>query len=476
MTQLDILIVEDDVLQRKALVAQLRKGGHEAIAVESLKEAHKAVGKNKFHLILLDMHLPDGDGLGFLESMRAEGGLNAESDVVVITGHSNVDSAVRAIKVGAYDYLTKPYEDEYLLKIIRNISRQADLDQRVKSLSRLTSKSEDDVWQLDDMIGTDALRDVFDTAQRVADADSTTVLILGETGTGKGMLAKAIHRLSGRREKPFVDINCSAIPGQLLETEVFGHERGAFTDAKDSRPGLMEVANGGTVFLDEIGDMPLALQSKLLKVIEDKAFRRVGGVKMTQVDVRIIAATCQDLKQLVKEGKFRNDLYYRLCVFPLTLPPLREHTNSIEHLARHYLQVAQRETGRKINGFSQNALAAMRAYEWPGNVRELRNAVERAVILAREKDIGESDLGLGLEGAVHKAACVEANLDCAGGAAEAVSGGAGVVGIRPMPLADCEKELIRVTLDASEGNRNRAAEILGIHRTTLYKKISEYGL
>ncbi len=484
MTELNVLVVEDDLLQRKALHDLLRKRGHAVTALETIAEARKTLAKQSFDLVLLDLSLPDGDGLGFLEEMKTAGGNLASADVVIVTAHTDVGRAVRAIKVGAYDYLTKPYEEEYLSKIIRNITTKTELAQRVQSLSKLTATEHDNVWQLDEMIGTDALRDVFGVAQRVAEADSTTVMILGETGTGKGVLARAIHRLSARRANPFVDINCSAIPGQLLETELFGHEQGAFTDAKNSRPGLMEAANGGTVFLDEIGDMPLNLQSKLLKVIEEKQFRRVGGVKVIHVDVRILAATCRDLTTLVKEGKFRSDLYYRLCVFPLTLPPLREHRNTIAPLAFHYLDVARRELGRKIKGFTPAALQAMQVYDWPGNVRELRNAVERAVILTTGESVevgalwlpGSAGTSSATSTAVSTMPPAEPALPFAPAPPAAPLRPPEAAEITPMTLSECERRLIENTLKAVSGNRNRAAEILGIHRTTLYKKIAEHKL
>lgn len=485
MTELSVLIVEDDQLQRKALQDLLRKRGHAVTSHETLSEARKTLSKQTFDLVLLDQSLPDGDGLAFLEETKVPGGLLVNTDVVVVTGHTDVSRAVRAIKGGAYDYLTKPYEEDYLSKIVRNITTKVELAQRVQSLSKLSASEQPDVWQLDEMIGTDALRDVFGVAQRVAEVDCTTVMILGETGTGKGVLARAIHRLSNRRAQPFVDINCSAIPGQLLETELFGHEQGAFTDAKNSRTGLMEAADCGTVFLDEIGDMPLDLQSKLLKVIEEKQFRRVGGVKTIRVDVRIVAATCRDLAALVSEGRFRRDLYYRLCVFPLTLPPLRDHRNTIMPLALHYLEVSRRELQRKVKGFTPAAIQAMRVYDWPGNVRELRNAVERAVILTTGDEVDVGALWLpGVAGgtgnsvpAVSSAAPVAAAAEAVV-AAEASAPAKGIepMELTPMTLSECERRLIENTLKSVNGNRNRAAEILGIHRTTLYKKIAEHKL
>jgi transcriptional regulator with PAS, ATPase and Fis domain len=304
------------------------------------------------------------------------------------------------------------------------------------------------------------MRDIFERAQKVADVASTTVLILGETGTGKGMLSKAIHRLSKRSEKPYVEINCSAIPEQLLESELFGHEKGAFTDAKAAKLGLLEIANEGTVFLGEIGDMAINLQSKLLKVIEDKEFRRVGSGRTTSVDIRIIAATSRNLQQLVKDGRFREDLYYRLSVIPIVLPPLREHRSSVPPLAEYYLAKASREVGRTFDGIDKEAMEALLAYAWPGNVRELRNVFDRSVILESSSTITRASLGL--PGGEEAPPAEEASST--------------VTAFSPMTLADSERELIAKTLAHESGNKNKAAGLLGIHRTTLYKKIDEYGL
>jgi len=452
MVELDILMIEDDELLRKSIHDKLSKKGHKVRACESLVEARGLLNKNTFDLCLLDMRLPDGNGIEFLGAEKKK---TADTEFVIMTAFADVNSAIAAIRNGAYDYLPKPFEDEQLQKIVRNVAKEVELRQRVKTLSRLSVGSHDDVWHFDNMIGTEALRQTFETAQRIAKAPDTTVLIMGESGTGKGMLAQAIHRLSPRADKPFVDINCSAIPGQLMESEIFGYERGAFTDAKNRKPGLLEVANEGTVFLDEIGDMDLNLQGKLLKVIEDKSFRRLGGASVTTVDVRIVAATNRNLKERVKEGKFREDLYYRLSVIPITMPPLREHRKSIQPLALYYLSFLNRQIGRDMKGYTDQALQAMDAYSWPGNVRELRNTVERGVLLSQGELIDVADLSLP-------------------GASEDEGGDSGAM--EPMSLADCEKKLIKTVLESVDGNKNKAAEILKIHRTTLYKKIEEYGL
>jgi len=457
MTELDILLVEDDDLLRKTMFDKLSDWGHTVQACTCLCEARDVLNKMSFDLAFLDMRLPDGNGLDFLAEQRTDG---VEMSVAIMTAFADVETAVSAIKSGAYDYLPKPFEDEQVRKIVRNVCGKVELTSKVSSLTQLAMGGYDDVWQFDNMIGTEEMMKVFEKAQRIAGYSDTTVLILGETGTGKGMLAKAIHRRSRRADCPFVEINCSAIPAQLIESEIFGYEKGAFTDAKARKAGLLEIADGGTVFLDEIGDMELNLQSKLLKVLEDKEFRRLGSARLTSVNVRIIAATSRDLKKMTSEGTFRQDLYYRLSVVPITMPPLREHAKSIRPLATHYLDLFCREMACTYEGFTDEAMEAMDSYSWPGNVRELRNAVERSVILGGENGRVDLDV-LGLSDASHQSDGGE-------------EGGAD--GIRPMSLAECEQRLIRSVLSSVNGNKNKAAEMLKIHRTTLYKKIEEYGL
>ncbi|NCC52555.1 MAG: sigma-54-dependent Fis family transcriptional regulator [Spartobacteria bacterium] len=454
MTQMHVLVVEDDALLRKNIHDRLKKWGHTVEACEAIAEAKGLLADEAFDLALLDMRLPDGDGLVFLDELRAD---YPQLDVVMMTAYADVRTAVAALKKGAFDYLPKPFEDAHLEKIVRNAANQVELTQCVATLTKLTSGDQGAVWEFDNMIGTGALGKVFETTRRIAQSADTTVLIQGESGTGKGMLAKAIHRISPRAGKPFVDINCSAIPEQLMESEIFGYEKGAFTDAKNRKPGLMEIANGGTVFLDEIGDMDLNLQGKLLKVLEDKEFRRLGGAQKTKVDIRIVAATNRDLKQRVQDGKFREDLYYRLSVIPIHMPPLREHPDSIKPLADYYLRLFSRQMGRDITGLSPQAENALMTYAWPGNIRELRNVLERGVLLEQGTEVDVDALGIS-DGAIpHPVPSAAGNMT-------------------PMSLIECEKQLIRTVLDSVDGNKNKAAGILEIHRTTLYKKIEEYGL
>ena len=454
MAELQILLVEDDPLLRKSVYERLSGWGHCVAACETLAEATELLEKQSFDLAFIDMRLPDGDGLKFLHEKKP---LHSDTVMVTMTAYADVTTAVAAIKCGAYDYLPKPFEEEELEKIVRNVSEKLDLNRQITTLSRLTTGDFDDLWYFGNMIGTTTLGRIFEVAERIAKAPDTTVLILGESGTGKGMLAKAVHRASPRAGKPFVDINCSAIPGQLMESELFGYEKGAFTDAKNRKPGLLEIANGGTVFLDEIGDMDLNLQGKLLKVIEDKEFRRLGGARTTHVDIRIIAATNRDLQARVKEGEFREDLYYRLSVVPILMPPLREHPDSIEPLAMFFFNLFRRQMGRKLDRITPAALETLKAYAWPGNVRELRNVIERSVILAIGNEIDVHDLGL-TQAAAEPSQVAERT------------------GAQTMSLAENEKQLILSVLKQVGGNRNRAAQILKIHRTTLYKKIQEYGL
>ena len=457
---MSILIVEDDDLLRRSLYDLLTAKGCEVLAADSLVDARYLLKSNTFDAMLSDMRLPDGVGIELLKEQQVA---NPAMEVVMMTAYANVDTAVDALKNGAFDYLSKPVENDLLEKVLRNIKEKATLTRRVESLADYSMREFDGFVQFDQMIGTAAMSAIFDIAERVAKSDAT-VLVLGESGSGKGMLSKAIHRVSSRAKNPFVEINCSAIPEHLLESELFGYERGAFTDAKDSKSGLFEVADGGTVFLDEIGDMPQALQAKVLKVLEDKEFRRLGATRPTKVDVRVVAATNRDLKQLVDDGTFREDLYYRLSVIPISVPSLREHKESIEPLSKYFLTLFSKQMGREMSGFSAAAMQAMQAYAWPGNVRELRNVIERSLILSQEDEVEPGVLGIPLS--------AEGSESASAGSRAEVS----PVTCELIPLEEMEKRHIRMVMEKVDGNRSQAAEILHIHRTTLYKKLSTYGI
>jgi len=456
---LNILVIEDDALMRKALYDKLSGKGHSVIACGTLAEARQRLeDEDAFDLMLVDMCLPDGNGVEFVGELQKQ---DVGADTVIMTAFADIASAVLALKNGAYDYLSKPIEDAQIDKILRNVEDKRTLNQQVSSLTRISLSAGD--MTFGDMIGAGSMKSIFERADKLARSANTTVLILGESGTGKGVLAKQIHKASPRCNKPFVDVNCSAIPGQLMESELFGYEKGAFTDAKARKLGLLEVAQGGTVFLDEIGDMDISLQGKLLKVLEEKEFRRLGGARSIRVDVRIIAATNRDLKDLISQNKFREDLYYRLSVVPIVMPPLRERRDCIELFAKCFLGFYAKEMGRSINGFTRQASDALMAYAWPGNIRELKNLVERCVILAPEETIGINDLGLpAVSGEVSAGLQNDEVPDS--------------YSMPVMSLAECERKLIATVLQSVDGNKNKAADILAIHRTTLYKKIEEYEL
>lgn len=466
MKDLKILVVDDDTLQRKTLGDLLARWKHETQTCECLSDAGKLMEESDFDLVLLDMRLPDGDGLQFMDERKK---LAPDLGFVIITAYADIQTAVAAIKCGAYDYLPKPFEYEQLQKIIRNFSSTLDLRSRVSALSRLTSATDDIVGSTDEIVvETDSVREVYENAQRIAGAGDTTVLILGASGTGKGLMARAIHRFSPRASQPFIDINCSAIPEQLMESELFGYERGAFTDAKNKKIGLLEAADGGTVLLDEIGDMSVNLQGKILKVIEEKEFRRLGSARSTHVDIRIIAATSRNLQDRIRQSLFREDLYYRLSVFPITLPPLKDRRECILPLAKHYLEIFNRKLDRGAKRIAQDSENALLRYDWPGNIRELRNVIERGVILSRGDALTPRDLGL-----PDQSAGPAASIAKPASTGDTPGNHDGFV---PMTMAEHEKRLIAAAIKHAKGNRSKAAEILQIHRTTLHKKIQEYGL
>ncbi|HEX7629518.1 MAG TPA: sigma-54 dependent transcriptional regulator, partial [Candidatus Methylomirabilis sp.] len=366
-----ILVVDDERLIRWSLDQQLRREGYGVRLAETGAEALQAARTEPPDLVLLDMRLPDADGVEILERLRA---LDPECPVIMITAHGAVGSAVRAMKLGAQDYLVKPVDPDELRLAIRKALE-------ARSLRRQVTRLQADAAQgstLDDLVGVSrAVKSLRATIRQIAGSDATTVLLQGESGTGKDLVARVIHFASARAPAPFQAVNCVALPEHLLESELFGHEKGAFTDARGQKKGLFEQADGGTVYLDEIGDMRPDLQAKLLRLIEEKSFRRLGGVRDLRANVRIVAATNRDLATSIVDGTFRQDLYYRLKVFPIALPSLRENPEDILPLARHFLQRFLREMRREPVEISPDAEARLAAYTWPGNVREVRNVIER---------------------------------------------------------------------------------------------------
>ena len=372
-----ILIVDDEAFIRENLERILSEDGYRPLSCEAPDEAIRLVAEEEISLVLLDLNLGNRSGLDVLRAMREA---DPEILVIIITGYGTVESAVEALKIGAYDYIKKPFKADAIHLIVKLALETRELRRKVKQLT----KEGGDI----NMVGNSpAMRNVFHQLREVAKHESATVLITGESGTGKELVAQAIHDLSPRSQQPFVAINCGSLPFNLLETELFGHERGAFTDAKSRKIGLFEEADGGTVFLDEIGEMDLNLQVKLLRVLEDRKVRRLGGNRNIDINVRIVAATNADLKSSIETKGFREDLYYRLNVFPIHIPALRERQDDIPILLEFFLQRFSSEFNREIRAFSSDALELMCSYHWPGNVRELRNLVERICIMHNVAEI-----------------------------------------------------------------------------------------
>jgi len=466
MTKIQILLVEDNLLVADAVKDILAAENYDVIHAEDGKTAKAALADQTFAIALLDMMLPDTDGRKLLQAWRQQ---YPQMLVIIMTAYGDVNAAVECLKLGAHDFLTKPVEKILLLKTIKNSVDHQQLSTKVTVLTQLNQRGGDPLDSGSDIIArAPSMLKTLEMATVIARSDFSCLLIRGESGTGKGLFARTIHKMGPRHSKPFVEVNCSALPATLIESELFGHRRGAFTDAKEDKIGLFQMADGGTLFLDEIGDMDVALQAKLLKVIEEQKFRQIGGVKDITVDVTIIAATNQDVEQQIQNNTFRVDLYYRLNVIPLELPPLRERMEDIAALAEHFIRVCARKFGKRIDGFSDDAMQALMAYNWPGNVREFRNVVERGSILTQQSVITREAL-LFPTMAPSAAAVAPCMTTTAATAATITS-------LPAMPLARAEEMVIRAAMLETDDNKNEAARILGIHRTTLYKKLEEYNI
>ncbi len=446
MTESTILVADDEAGVRESVGRALQREGFRVVLVEDGHAALDALRGGGVDLILADLRMPGLDGL---ELLRAAKLLAPEVEVIVLSGHGTVEEAVTAMKEGAWDFLTKPFERAQLVRAVSKALTHRALVLENRSLQR----------RLDELVGTGeiigespAIRQVLELARQVAPT-SATVLIQGESGTGKELVARALHEGSPRRGRRFIQVNCAALPETLLESELFGYERGAFTGAVARKEGRFELADGGTLLLDEVGDLSAATQAKLLRVLQEGEFERVGGTKTLKADVRIVAATNQDLTALVKERRFREDLYYRLNVITIEIPPLRERKEDIPLLAHHFLRRYAAKNRREITGFSEPALAQLRAYPWPGNVRELENAVERAVILARGTLIDLADLPVTVGQAEPASRVVPIPIG--------------------MPLDEVEQRLIEETLKLTKGNKELAAKLLGIASRTIYRKLKE---
>jgi DNA-binding NtrC family response regulator len=453
----DILLVEDKESLRRVLRLTLESAGYTVAEAEDARVAAHALAREPFRLVLTDLRMPHGSGLDVLRASKAA---DAEVPVVLMTAYGSIDEAVQAMKDGAHDFLQKPVDSNHLLLLVERALEQA----RLRTENILLREEWSRRYGFPRIVGeSEAIRRAVAETQRVAVTDAT-VLLLGESGTGKELFARAVHHLSPRREKPFVAINCAAIPETLIESELFGHERGAFTGATERRPGKFELAAGGTVFLDEIGELPVAVQGKLLRAIEEKTVDRIGGRAPVPLDVRIVAATNRDLQSAAERGEFRSDLYFRLAVFPVRVPPLRERGDDVVLLARHFAAQFGRELRKREATLSEEAVAALRAHAWPGNVRELENAIERACILADSTALTPSDLGLARDASSKDEG--RGGFDLSGSLAEATE----------RAVRSVERRKIAEALRAREGNKTRAAEELGVSYKTLLTKIKEYEL
>ena len=460
MAQDRVLIVEDEKLIRWSIKSRLEENGYVVSEVDSGKKAFDLLEEEDFDLMLLDFRLPDTTGVEILRRVRQEA---PETSVVMMTAYGTVESAVEAMKLGAFDYLTKPVNLDELTVIVNKALETTSLRREVRRLRREQRETHGTMK----MIGSSpAMLEVIELVEKVCVSQATTVLLEGDSGTGKNVVAKAIHYGSPRAERPFVNITCSALTETLLESELFGHERGAFTDAKMQKKGLLEVADGGTAFLDEIGEMGMAMQAKLLRFLEDKTFKRVGGTRDIEVDVRIIAATNRDLQQAVHTGRFRDDLYYRLKVIPMRMPTLRERRADIPLLMQHFLDHFNQEFHKNTTRVEPAAMEALMDYEWPGNIRELRNFVERIMILETKETIEFQDLPRAMrDGASLSPSGVRATE------ANAVS-----MPVGSMTLEEMEREAIVRALEQVSHNQVRAAKLLGISRDTLRYRMKKFGL
>jgi DNA-binding NtrC family response regulator len=459
-----ILLVEDKDSLRTMLRHALEAQGHTVVEARDQPEAEAALQSTRPAIVLSDLRLPDGDGFGVL---RAAKDLEPELPVIVMTAFGSIHDAVAAMKEGALDFLAKPVDPDHLLLMVE----RALVQRRLRTENILLKEELAQRRGAPQIIGDDAKLKAVSVSLHRAAATDTTVLIEGESGTGKELFARALHALSPRAEGPFVAINCAAIPETLLETELFGHEKGAFTGAANRKPGKFELAHRGTLFLDEIGDLPLTLQAKILRALEEKRFDRVGGTLPLQVDVRVVAATNRNLKAAVAARQYREDLYFRLSVFPITIPPLRERSNDIATLARYFIEKYSRDLNKKPLVLSPGAEDELRAYPWPGNVRELQNCIERAVILTEGDTIHPRHLNLSFRNALTVGPAPEGaspwdRIDLSGTLAEASRR---VVG-------EVERRKIAQALKDAGGNRGHAADMLQINFKILTSKLREYGL
>ncbi len=455
MRRTRILVVDDEHLIRWSLEQNLKKQGYEVVTAGNGEDALRIVREDQPDLILLDIQLPGMSGLEVLEKVKE---FDEDIVVIMVTAHGGLETAVNAMRLGAYDYLNKPFNLDEMAIVIKKALETSDLRKEVASL-RIEHKK----VGLPNIVGQGRhMSTILDMMDKIAKSEAATVLVQGESGTGKELVAKWIHYKSNRAEKPFIAINCAAVPATLLESELFGHEKGAFTDAKNTKKGLFELADGGTVFLDEIGDMEMGMQAKLLRFLEDRTFRRIGGSKVIPVDVRIISATNKDLLKAIEAKEFRNDLYYRLQVIPVYLPSLRERREDIPVLAQHFIDTYNREFGKSVKGLSPAAEKLLVDYPWPGNIRELKNVLERAIILGNEETLSVDHLPLEVTA---RSAAATSSVPMA------------TFRLPPegVDIEEVEKELIRQALENNDWNQSKAAKKLNLGVDAFRYRMKKFG-
>jgi two-component system, NtrC family, response regulator HydG len=438
-----ILIAEDEEITLRHLLSTLQKEGYEVAGFSNGLKALERMGEENFDLLIADIKMPGLTGLELLEKIKEK---DTGTEVIIITGYGSIDSAVVAMKNGAYDYITKPFDlDELLLKV-KKIYEKKSLKKEITALKTSLGAGK----KISGIAKSESMKKIFEMVESIKDSDCD-VLLTGESGVGKTLIARLVHSTSKRKEKPFLSINCATFNENILTSELFGHERGAFTGAVSTKQGLLEIADTGTIFLDEISEISTSIQAKLLHVIEDGEFFRVGGTRSIKVDVRFIAATNRNMATLISEGKFREDLYYRLNVMEIYISPLRERREDIEHLSKYFLQKLLPKTGKKITGFTKEALRILMNYSYPGNVRELENIIERAIILEKSPQVTPDSLPQGLQ----------------------------LFDIETLPsgniksIDDLNKEYAEKVVEMLGGNKSKAAELLGISRTSLWRILKE---
>ncbi len=455
-----ILVIDDEKFITTSIRQYLEKDGYEVYTAESGEKGFEIFKAEVPDIVLLDIQLPGIDGIETLESMKH---VSKDVIVIIITAYGDIETAVSAIKLGAYDFVEKPFELDKLSITIKKALETIDLKREVRYLR----EEQYDKYSLDEIIAqSNPMKEVMSIAKKIAESDANTILIQGESGTGKSHLARAVHYHSSRAVKPFVEVTCTAIPETLIESELFGHEKGAFTDAKTAKKGLFELADGGTIYLDEIGDMKPSTQAKFLKVIEDKIFRKIGSLKDIKVDTRIIATTNKELKKEVKNKNFREDLYYRLNIVPIIMPPLRNRPDDIIPIAMHFLKKLRKEFRKNITGISDEAEKLLLKYNWPGNVRELKNAIERVFILEKDGVILPEHLPFEVSIKHDEDKKIDKTKDSP----------QFILPQEGLPIDEVEKSLITQAIQSTSGNQTKAAKLLGLSRDALRYRMQKFGL